>query len=193
MNIVYLLYCFADNLFVLLLCDFLPLVKGFYGCLHFIYSFLLDLLFLQKTEGIGLVKKKKGGWALSWKTVGDGYLLFFGAVSLSPVMMTGLSCRGWQHLTRCQLALGCRSNNSFGWDGNKGWFPITHHSTRHLDHIKEWGKNTQWNVCLRRELMYYVFLFWTITMLIVTQLELKQTTSSAPAPPTSILYQTCVM
>lgn len=61
MNIVYLLYCFADNLFVLLLCDFLPLVKGFYGCLHFIYSFLLDLLFLQKTEGIGLVKKKKKG------------------------------------------------------------------------------------------------------------------------------------
>lgn len=45
----YLFDCFADNLFVLLLCDFLPLVKGLYGCFHFIDSFLLNLLFL-KTE-----------------------------------------------------------------------------------------------------------------------------------------------
>lgn len=44
---VYLLYCFADNLLVLVLCDFLLLVKWFDGCLHFIYSFLLDLLFLE--------------------------------------------------------------------------------------------------------------------------------------------------
>lgn len=51
---VYLLHCFADDLFVLLLCDFLPLVKGFYGRLHFIYSFLLDLLFLkQRQKAVG--------------------------------------------------------------------------------------------------------------------------------------------
>lgn len=43
----YLFHCFADNLFVLLLCDFLPLVKGLYGCFHFIYSFLLNLLLLK--------------------------------------------------------------------------------------------------------------------------------------------------
>lgn len=65
--VTHLFYRFADNLLVLLFRDFLPLVKGFDGCLHFIYSFLLDLLFL----------------------------LFFGAVSLSLVMMAGLSCGGW--------------------------------------------------------------------------------------------------
>lgn len=48
---LYLLYCFADNLFVLVLCDFLPLVKGFDGCLHFIYSSFLDLLFLKQKKG----------------------------------------------------------------------------------------------------------------------------------------------
>lgn len=56
----YLLHCFADDLFVLLLCDFLPLVKGFYGCLHLIYSFLLDLLFLkQRQEAVGREKGRE--------------------------------------------------------------------------------------------------------------------------------------
>lgn len=54
---VYLLHCFADDLFVLVLGDFLPLVKGFYGCLHLTNSFLLDLLFLkQRQEAVGQEK-----------------------------------------------------------------------------------------------------------------------------------------
>lgn len=48
----YLLHCFADNLLVLLLSDFLLLVKWFDGCFNFIYSFLLELLFLGKKETI---------------------------------------------------------------------------------------------------------------------------------------------
>lgn len=52
---IYLLYRFTDNLLVLLLCDFLPLVKRFDGCLHFIYSFLLDLLLLKQKEDVGLL------------------------------------------------------------------------------------------------------------------------------------------
>lgn len=62
---VYLLHCFADDLFVLLLCDFLPLVKGFYGRLHLIYSFLLDLLFLkQRQEAVGREKGRQDKKAL---------------------------------------------------------------------------------------------------------------------------------
>lgn len=56
---VYLLYSFADNLLVLLLGDFLLLVKRFDGCLHFIYSFLLNLLFLQQEDDIRRLEKKR--------------------------------------------------------------------------------------------------------------------------------------
>ena len=48
---VYLLYCFADDLLVLLLSDFLLLVIRFDGVLHFIHSSLLDLLFLKRMTG----------------------------------------------------------------------------------------------------------------------------------------------
>lgn len=52
---VYLLDRFADNLLVLLLCDFLLLVEWFDGCLHFINSFLLNLLLLEQKEDIRLL------------------------------------------------------------------------------------------------------------------------------------------
>lgn len=80
-----------------------------------------------------MVGKIKSSTEHFGEDVSDGYLLFFRAVSLSLVMMGGLSCRGWQRLTWCQLSLGCCSNTSFGWGGNERGFHKTHHSIRHLE------------------------------------------------------------
>lgn len=57
------------------------------------------------------------------------YLFLFGAVSLSLVMLAGLSSRGWQHLACCQMAL---CHPSFVWVWKQGWFHKTHQGIRHL-------------------------------------------------------------
>lgn len=53
-TVAHLFYSFADDLFVLLLSDFILLVIRFDGCLHFINCFFLDLLLLLLLGAVGL-------------------------------------------------------------------------------------------------------------------------------------------
>lgn len=96
-----LFYSFTDDLFVLLFSDFFLLVIRFDGVLHFVYSFLLDLLFL----------------------------FLFGAVGLSPVVLSG---GGWQHVAGHWQDLGHRGSTSFVWSLEQRWLRETCHVPSHL-------------------------------------------------------------
>lgn len=121
---VYLLHCFAHNFLVLLLGDFLLLVKRFDGCFHFIYSFLLDLLFLQQKQTCCCCRRSAVKESKQTREV--RHLFFFGAVGVSLVVAR-LRRRGWKRLT--WRALGRCSYASFG---EKGRFPVAHDAGSHL-------------------------------------------------------------
>lgn len=110
---VYLLHRFADDLFVLLLGDFLPLVKGLDGRLHFTYSFLLDLLFLKNRQKPVGWRKEQRDKRRSWVGAALQRLLF-----LSWSCRPELGCGGWAEWWR-RAAAGSGALWP-GWGGGRG-------------------------------------------------------------------------
>lgn len=70
------------------------------------------------------------------------YLFLFGAVGLSPVVLSG---GGWQHVAGHWQDLGHRGSTSFVWSLEQRWLRETCHVPSHLDINNEIKNSVQSN------------------------------------------------